>query len=92
VVVVHHLPSFRLIHSRFAINSINCCFASDSIPEHLLSRAKLWCAGHSHAHTMTRFESSPPSSKATAVVNPVGYPGEETGFDPDWFFVLEGTK
>lgn len=89
IAVVHHLPSSRLIDPKFARSSINCCFASDSISERLLRRAKLWCAGHSHAFVQTRFEGELSNHRTVAIVNPIGYPKEKTGFDPQWFYVLE---
>lgn len=97
VAVVHHLPSSKLVHEKYAHSNLNCCFASDSIPEPLFRRAKLWCAGHSHSFVDLSFplveskEDDPALRRETrAIVNPMGYPREETGYRPDWFFRLEG--
>lgn len=87
VAVVHHLPSSRLIHDKYAASRLNCCFASDTIPDDLLRKAKLWCAGHSHSFVKKEFG---PTTRA--IVNPMGYPREHTGYDPTWFFRLEGQQ
>jgi predicted phosphodiesterase len=47
-VITHHLPSFRLVHTRFATSTINDCFASAS-DALLRPPVRLWIYGHSHA-------------------------------------------
>jgi predicted phosphodiesterase len=46
--ITHHLPSFRLIHPRFAFSTVNDCFASAS-DALLRPPVRLWIYGHSHA-------------------------------------------
>ncbi len=48
VVITHHAPSPKSIHSRFAGSPLNACFVSDA--ERLLDgrRAQLWIHGHTH--------------------------------------------
>jgi hypothetical protein len=48
VVITHHAPSRKSIHSRFAGSLLNACFVSDA--EHLVDgrRVCLWVHGHTH--------------------------------------------
>lgn len=48
VVITHHAPSRKSIHSRFSSSLLNACFVSDA--EHLLDgrRVRLWVHGHTH--------------------------------------------
>jgi predicted phosphodiesterase len=69
-VMTHHMPSFRLIHPRFAMSSVNDCFASHS---DVLIRppVKLWIYGHTHACSHNVL------GKIPCVVNAKGYLDEE---------------
>jgi Icc-related predicted phosphoesterase len=81
VIVTHHAPSARSIHTEYLGDPLSPAFASnlDDVVE--ASRASLWIHGHIHQRVDYRIG-------ATRVVsNPRGYPGEEVGFDPS--FVLE---
>ena len=78
VVISHHAPSMRSIHSRFAGSAVNLCFVSDA--EHLLQGVDLWVHGHTHDSFDYRVG-------ATRVVcNPRGYVREgvqeNARFDP----------
>jgi hypothetical protein len=66
VVVTHHLPHRRSIHSKFIGDSLNTCFASDL--SHLVRPpVSLWVHGHTH-------ESLDYVENGTRVVcNPRGY-------------------
>lgn len=81
VVITHHAPSRRSIHSRYAESLLNACFVSDA--EHLVngSRAPLWIHGHTH-------DSFDYVVGGTRVIcNPRGYAkagvNENSHFDPD---------
>jgi predicted phosphodiesterase len=81
VVVTHHAPSPRSIHSRFAGSTLNASFVSDA--ERLLGgdRAALWIHGHTH-------DSFDYVLNGTRVLcNPRGYArdgaAENAVFDPD---------
>ncbi len=51
-VITHHIPSFRLIHPRFAMSTINECFASHS--DHLMRPPVcVWIYGHTHCCNRT---------------------------------------
>jgi hypothetical protein len=85
VVVTHHLPTPRLIGPRFAGSPLNCCYASETLPEALLRVPRLWCCDHSHAsNTIDEGEGDDASTWA---LNPVGYPSERelSGYRPDFF-------
>jgi hypothetical protein len=80
VVVTHHAPSYRSIHSRFAGSPLSRCFASDV--ERMMggNRVALWIHGHTH-------DSFDYSVDATRVLcNPRGYAkngvNENAAFDP----------
>jgi len=82
VVVTHHAPSRKSIHSRFADSLLNPCFVSDA--ERLIDgrRTRLWIHGHTH-------DSFDYSLNGTRVVcNPRGYAkngvNENPLFDPNF--------
>lgn len=69
VVMTHHMPSFKAIHTRFSKNPLlNTGFASDL--DHLVERVDLWVSGHTHEFIDVEV------SNVRLVCNPVGYPGE----------------
>lgn len=81
VVITHHAPSRKSVHSRFADSLMNACFVSDA--EHLIdgSRACLWIHGHTH-------DSFDYFVNGTRVLcNPRGYAkdgvNENPSFDPN---------
>jgi hypothetical protein len=76
VVVTHHLPSAKATHPRYAGTVLNAAFASHL--DHLVSRADLWIAGHTHDAADVMI------GRGRLVVNPRGYPHEDgrNGFDP----------
>lgn len=86
VVITHHSPSPKSIHSRFDGSLINNCFVSNS--EHLMGadRAALWIHGHTH-------DSFDYHVNGTRVVcNPRGYAkdgiNENAAFDPGLIITL----
>jgi predicted phosphodiesterase len=80
IVVTHFLPHPASIAPRFATHPLNPAFASDLQP--LVARATLWIHGHSHAASDYR------AGGARVVCNPRGYPGEPTGFRPDFVVTI----
>lgn len=76
VVITHHLPTLRLIHSRFRNSEINSAFATHIIDNLEMHFVKLWACGHTHEFQTCKY------MDATLVVNPIGYPREirETKF------------
>lgn len=76
-VISHHLPSFRLIHPRFAMSTVNDCFASHS-DVLLRPPVKLWIYGHTHS------ASNAVLGKTLCVCNAKGYLGEDVaGWRPN---------
>jgi len=81
VVITHHAPSPRSIHSRFAGSLLNACFVSNA--ERLLGaeRAQLWIHGHTHDSFDYRVGGT------RVVCNPRGYArdgvNENALFDPN---------
>jgi predicted phosphodiesterase len=74
VVVTHHLPTYRVVHSTHENHPMNCCFATDL--EYLFrSGVELWVCGHSHKPNSTIV------NQRRCLLNPVGYPGENRNFD-----------
>ena len=80
VVITHHAPSSRSIHTRFADSLLNACFVSDA--EYLLDggRVPLWIHGHTHDSFDYRVNGT------RVVCNPRGYAkggvNENALFDP----------
>ncbi|MGO6992133.1 metallophosphoesterase [Rhizobium ruizarguesonis] len=78
VVVTHHAPSPRAIDLGFRHDPLSACYASDL--EDLLYEVgpELWVHGHVHHRNDYMV------GDTRVVSNPRGYPGEPTGFDPNF--------
>ena len=74
VVVTHHLPSYKLINHKYEGNLMNEFFASDL--DYLVKKASIWCCGHTHSANKIVI------GECHCYVNPVGYSGEITNFQP----------
>jgi Icc-related predicted phosphoesterase len=76
IVVTHHLPSFQLIHEKYADHPASSAFASDL--DDMIERLKprLWICGHTHMPFDTFVRG------VRVVINPVGYPKENESFTP----------
>ncbi|XAZ19561.1 metallophosphoesterase (plasmid) [Sinorhizobium sp. B11] len=81
VVVSHHAPSPRSILSAYRDDPLTSCYASDLEDLILETLPTVWIHGHVHHRNDYQI------SDTRVVSNPRGYPGEKTGFDPD--FTLE---
>ncbi len=81
VVVTHHAPSIRSIPSWFRDDAVVSAYASSLEPLILEAQPALWIHGHVHQRIEYRIGGT------LVVSNPRGYPGQRTGFDPD--FVIE---
>lgn len=77
VVVTHHAPSSKSVHSRFAGSAINRAYYSDMDDIVAESGAALWIHGHVH----NNFDYEIGTTRVLA--NPRGYPGENQSFQPD---------
>lgn len=83
IVCTHHLPSWRVVHSKYRGHKATQCFASHC--DFLLSRhtpgfLKGWIYGHTHFESKQLLHGS-----VRTVCNPLGYPGERpsgTTFGP----------
>ena len=80
VVVTHHLPSMKLVATRYENDLLSAAFASNLDP--LVQQADYWIAGHTH----TSFDTMTIGNKCRCVVNPRGYPqhggSENPNFNP----------
>lgn len=74
IIISHHLPTYKLIDSRFEFHPLNCAFAS-CLDEMIKSPIKAWISGHTH------YRKSMNINNVQCEVNPRGYPGENTNFD-----------
>jgi predicted phosphodiesterase len=73
IIVTHHLPSFHLIHPKYSLfKSLNTGFASNLDWLILKIKPLIWIAGHTH----TPFDTEVCGTRF--IINPVGYPGENT--------------
>ena len=80
VVITHFAPHPGSIAPVYANHPANPAFVLDLEP--MMGRAALWIHGHTH----TRFDYGVRGTRV--VCNPRGYPGEPTGFRPDWIIEL----
>lgn len=76
VVVTHHAPHERSVARRYLCNPLNPAFVSDLGDLFAKDAPVLWVHGHTHAYLDYRV------SATRVVCNPLGYRGENTGFDP----------
>lgn len=79
-VISHHSPSYRSIADEFKTASCNSAYCSDYdglIMNH--PQIKYWVHGHTH----TPFDYK--IGECRVICNPVGYPGQHTGYKPDLF-------
>lgn len=71
IILTHHLPSFKLIHSKYEGKDINYAFASDL--DYLMENngnIKYWLCGHTHDCMKIKI------NNCICITNPLGYPGE----------------
>ncbi len=83
MVITHHAPSLRsLADSPDAGTLLDAAYANDC--EDLMGgeRVALWLHGHSHTAVDYDIEGT------RVVCNPRGYPGEQTGFNPNLVLTL----
>lgn len=75
IVATHHMPSMKLIHDKFQAPSDMKYVRGFASPlDHLVKYARVWLFGHTHAYTDMMLEDT------RCYCNPMGYPGENTGF------------
>lgn len=86
VVVTHHVPSYKLINSKYKGDITNSFYASHL--DHIISKANVWLCGHTHSSLNMVI------NNCQCVINAYGYPSErreDTGFDPDLIIDLPST-
>lgn len=76
VVVTHHAPSERSVHSRFAGQILNHAYYSALDAEIETWKAALWV--HGHVHNCFDYV----VGETRVLCNPHGYPNEHRGFNP----------
>lgn len=69
IVITHHLPTQRLVHSKYEDHPLNCCFAS-SLDSMIQLPIRTWLCGHSHTSSEVNIRG------VLCALNPFGYPGE----------------
>jgi len=72
IMITHHLPSFKLIHSDFLTDkykNYNQCFASNC-DQYFKDPIKIWIFGHTHKECEAEI------NNIKFLCNPVGYPDE----------------
>ena len=83
IVVTHHHPSFKGVGSAYVGDSLNGAYCSDLFEEIQKTQPDFWCCGHIHEHKTYSI------ADTTVICNPLGYPFERTGFDPEYTFNIE---
>jgi len=84
VVITHFAPHPRSIAPVYLNHPANSGFVLNL--EDLMGRAALWIHGHTHTYFDYRVRGT------RVVCNPRGYPGEPTGFRPNWVVELDASK
>lgn len=67
VVITHHLPSFRSVHSTYTNHPLNCFFVHDVEDIIRTNKPKLWIHGHTH------FSFDYQLGDTRIICNPFGY-------------------
>jgi plasmid maintenance system antidote protein VapI/Icc-related predicted phosphoesterase len=91
VFISHHLPSERSVASHYKGKPLNCFYVNDVITGayHL---PKLWIHGHTHNACDYPLPSPYPNEECRVVCNPIGYPGQMTGFMNSWVFDFDAME
>jgi predicted phosphodiesterase len=78
VIVTHHAPSFDSLYPFFGKDSVSGAYASDleDMLQHAVSN-QVFTWVHGHTHAATRYE----INGLNIIVNPFGYPDEDTSVD-----------
>lgn len=74
VVITHHIPSYKLVDSRFEGCHRNGYYMSNC--DDLVAEAEVWLTGHTHHYISEEIEGT------RVFCNPVGYPWEESPYKP----------
>lgn len=74
VVITHHVPSYKLVDSRYEGCSRNGYYVSNC--DDLMTKAGIWLAGHTHRYISEDIEGT------RIFCNPIGYPWEESPYKP----------
>jgi hypothetical protein len=84
-IISHHAPSFQSVAEEFLSSRCNGSYCSNQenlILEH--PQIRYWCHGHTH----TAFDYN--IGNCRVLCNPVGYPNQKTGYNPDLVIELDG--
>lgn len=82
VFITHHMPSYKMIHEKYAEYSINCAFASDTLHT-VLRKPDIWICGHSHTAYNDIIDG------VHCLMNPIGYPGENENLNWGTYISIE---
>ncbi len=82
VIVTHHAPSMKSIHTKYEGQIINYAYASPLNDIVIKMKPKLWIHGHVHSNFDYMI------GETRVLCNPHGYPGENPGFDPQLVVTL----
>jgi predicted phosphodiesterase len=81
IIMTHHLPTFKLVHEKYVGSVINHAFASNL--EYLTNEnVKYWVCGHTHNKMTADIDT------CKYVVNPFGYPSEDSKIDTNMMLEL----
>lgn len=75
VVMTHHLPSYQLLADKYIGDPLNVFYANTL--EKLVEQADIWVCGHSHTAKHITI------GKCECYLNPTGYIGEHSGYQPN---------
>ena len=78
IVVTHYLPSKRCINKKYKYDAFSKSFYSNC--DHLVQKANVWCAGHTHTPMVRHIKGVP------IYINPCGYLWEHNTFDKEFVF------
>lgn len=82
VVVTHHHPSYQAMEEEFRGSDLNFAYMSDLDNEVTQLSPDWWICGHQHKSKRYKI------GNTEVICNPVGYPGQITGWDKNFTFEL----
>jgi Icc-related predicted phosphoesterase len=82
-VISHHAPSYRSIADEYKTSSCNSAYCSD-LDELIMKHPQIKYFIHGHTHTPFDYK----IGECRVICNPVGYPGQNTGFNPHFYLNL----
>lgn len=79
VICTHHAPSWQSIHENYIREPISNYYFTNNLDDLIFDNPKIKLWTHGHVHNSWDYK----IGETRVICNPLGYPGERTGFDPN---------